>query len=120
MNKEPSPEKDSSNGLILNLSGAAEVRNAVDPRQTNELRIYASKGTGDVLLQIVQANIHHPKGVWDGLLIPYSARITLFLDANANVSGRWGTSGQNPANIYQQLIDPSAGSDAKSETITVP
>jgi len=59
-----------------------------------------------------------PDGVWDGLLIPYSTSIGLYLDDDDHVRGQTGSSGEKPAQVYQILID--GYHSTRSAVISVP
>jgi hypothetical protein len=74
--------------------------------------------------QLLDANksisVPHPSGIWDGLLIPYSAFNTFFVDSNMYVYGVDGNSGQTNPNVYEYLREVWGVSNAHSPSVRVP
>lgn len=110
----PAPTAGGTGGLAVTFTGTVETQNAGTGLQTLDVRLYDQDGglNPDDLLQSRSFNLLHPTDVWDGLLIPYSNTLTLFLDSNGDVSGTEGTSGENPAQVYQYLVEAQATSAA--------
>ncbi|MBI4028738.1 MAG: hypothetical protein HY360_27420, partial [Verrucomicrobia bacterium] len=117
----PAPIKGGPGNLTLTLSGAAETRQANLAGQINHVRVYDRDQllNPDDLLGVLNVNTPHPANVWNGLLIPYSTTLQLFIN-NGKVAGPQGSSGENPAQVYQKLIEPGGAPDSESDTVTVP
>jgi len=106
-------------GLTVYPSGAVESANSNAPSQTIEVDLYSQNIIRDTELAALSITVQHPGGVWDGVLLPYSTSYTLLTDSSGFVYGPLGDSGKTTPQVYQWLIDPSAGKYA-SIPVTVP
>lgn len=120
----PAPVQAAPGGLIMNLRGATEARDATLPNQNVDVWLYDYDGffgVGDDPLANAYFTLNHPDGTWDGVLLPYEQSIGLFLDSQNNVAGTFGGSGENPAQVYYQyLIQPGLATNWSSAPIVVP
>jgi len=109
--------------LTVSFTGAAETRNAGTGTQTNTVNIIDDDGAfnPNETLQIVNQVIPHPANVWNGVLIPYSGSVVLFLNGSGYVAGANDSSDEAPpAELFQELIEPGLVSNPSSATILVP
>jgi hypothetical protein len=119
----PPPTKGGPGNLTITFTGAVQTQNAGTGTQNIEVRILDNDPgiNPDETLEIRNFAVAHPAGgVWNDLLIPYSSLVVLFLDGGGNVAGINDSSDENPAQIYQLLIEPGFTSNPESTTITVP
>lgn len=118
----PAPTKGGAGNLLITVNGSVQTTDAGNPTQTSEVQLWDQDGGIDPDDKLVEWNmtVNHPAGVWNGLLIPYSSFTTLYLDGGGNVRGADGTSDENPAQVYQKLIEPGITPNVDSSTITVP
>jgi len=107
-------------GLVVTATGAVQTRNAAAANQTNELWLVDDDDYNDDEIDKRTITVPHPAGIWDGLLIPYSATTTLTINGSGYVTGNTDHSGENPAQIMQYIIEPGWTSNTYSETIDVP
>jgi hypothetical protein len=118
----PAPTKSGAGNLVITVNGAVQTTDSANPTQTSDVELWDRDGGIYPDDNLVEWNmtVNHPAGVWNGLLIPYSSTASLYLDGGGNVRGPHGTSDENPAQVYQKLIEPGFTFNVKSSTITVP
>lgn len=122
----PPPTKGGAGNLTVSVDGAVEARGVGGAAvQTAEVRLYHNNAIFfDKLLEVLgpppaalgaKVAVPHPAGAFNGLLVPYDANATLSI-VGGGVQGGAGSSGVNPAAVYQYLLDH----DKSSTDIAVP
>jgi hypothetical protein len=115
----PAPTKGGQGNLEVSVAGAVEAKGVGGAQpQKAEVALYHDNLISDTLLEVLghppaaagaKVPVPHPALVFDGLLLPYSETATLTV-VEGQVSGAAGSSGANPANVYQKLEDHSVSS----------
>jgi hypothetical protein len=116
----PPPILAGPGNLTVTLTGAVEAEHVHSPGQAIRLELFAQASGRDPLLYADEIQVGHDPGIWDGLLIPYSATVQLSIDGNGFVAGPRGSSGQRHPRIYQVLVTPGSDPDISSDTTEVP
>ena len=120
----PPPTHPSS--FVVHVEGAVRARNTSTTELSSQMvtvKLWDEDPgfwDGDDLLSndTFEVGHYHDGFAWDGLLIPYAHDFAVG-NYGFGISGNAGNSGENPADVYQEVIEPGWPANKKSTTKSI-